>query len=101
MTPLLLLLLPAAWAQLTAPVDLTQNFDENTIYWGGNKPMTFSYVKNEETKGVWTATRDFTGSEQLGTHMNAPFHYNKNGWRIGDIPFQRFFGKGMLGVNIW
>lgn len=42
----------------------------------------------------WLARNVFETAEHGGTHMDAPYHFNKNGWQIGDIPFERFFGKG-------
>lgn len=91
---LFLCLLPLVLGAITDPVDLTKYFDENTVYWAGFKKFNHTQTKEGNVNGYWEATREFEASEHGGTHMDAPYHFNKKGWRIGDIPFHRFFGKG-------
>lgn len=42
----------------------------------------------------WASSNEFEAAEHGGTHMDAPYHFNKEGWKVDDIPFERFFGKG-------
>jgi kynurenine formamidase len=34
--------------------------------------------------------------EHCGTHMDAPAHFAEGKWRIGDVPFQRLIGPGVV-----
>lgn len=42
----------------------------------------------------WASSNEFEAAEHGGTHIDAPYHFNKEGWKVDDIPFERFFGKG-------
>lgn len=91
-TVLFLCLLPLALGDIKDPVDLTKQLVENTVYNTG--ASKFNHTQTKEGDGFLVATKEIEASKHGGTHMDAPFHFNKKGWRIGEIPFQRFFGKG-------
>ncbi|GLV44973.1 Cyclin A [Carabus blaptoides fortunei] len=79
------------------PVDLTWNFDNNTIYWVGVQPFTFTKVLAEFTKGnFWLAMNEFCAGEHGGTHIDAPYHFNKEGLKVGDIPLERLIAHGVV-----
>jgi kynurenine formamidase len=40
------------------------------------------------------ADNTYEASEHVGTHIDAPFHMVEDGWKVGDIPLQRFFVPG-------
>jgi kynurenine formamidase len=52
-----------------------------------NKPFvkSFNYRYADNT---------YISSEHAGTHLDAPFHMVEDGWKVGDIPLQRFFVPG-------
>ena len=35
-------------------------------------------------------------SSHTGTHLDAPYHFDKNGLKIHQIPLDRLFGKAIL-----
>jgi len=45
------------------------------------------------------ATNTFETAEHVGTHMDAPFHFGEDGWKVGDIPLERLFVPGELRVS--
>lgn len=51
---------------------------------------------NTSDDGGWYAANSFESGEHGGTHMDAPYHFYKSGWQIGDIPLERLIGKGRL-----
>lgn len=51
---------------------------------------------NTSDDGSWYAANSFESGEHGGTHMDAPYHFYKSGWQIGDIPLERLIGKGRL-----
>jgi kynurenine formamidase len=40
------------------------------------------------------ADNTYNASEHVGTHIDAPFHMVEDGWKVGDIPLERFFVPG-------
>ena len=39
---------------------------------------------------------DYSGNEHCGTHMDAPSHFYKDNWPIGDIPVERFIAPAVV-----
>ncbi|KAF5293754.1 hypothetical protein FQA39_LY03239 [Lamprigera yunnana] len=75
------------------PIDLTWPFNENTISWGTTQQFVFTNKTVQEDP--WYAENDFAVSEHAGTHLDAPYHVLKSGWKIGDIPLSRLTGPGI------
>lgn len=75
-------------------IDLTHTIhDDIQIYPGDPKPSI--------NRGL-THEKDYCHVDLLklgshtGTHIDAPYHFLKNGQRIDEIPVQRFIGSGVL-----
>ncbi|KAF6208240.1 hypothetical protein GE061_016692 [Apolygus lucorum] len=99
---ILLVVLAEVWcltlgALPSGPIDLGYGYDEKTIeYPGGEK---FNYRKmwaGNNPAGVFYAANDFATAEHCGTHLDAPYHFNKNGRKVGDIPLDRLITKAIL-----
>lgn len=71
-------------------IDLSYPFDEDTVYWVDSIPFRFTRKMSTEVY----AANEFEVSEHGGTHFDAPYHFNKEGWKVGDIPIDRFFVNG-------
>ncbi|GLH00586.1 Uncharacterized protein GBIM_06923, partial [Gryllus bimaculatus] len=39
---------------------------------------------------------DFCVGEHTGTHLDAPFHFNKDGWTVEEIPLERLISNGIF-----
>lgn len=39
---------------------------------------------------------EFQAGEHGGTHFDAPYHFNKNGWKVGEVPLERLITKGAV-----
>ena len=75
-------------------IDLTQTIhDDIQIHPGDPKPSIRRGLTHE---------KDYCHVDLLklgshtGTHIDAPYHYLKDGQRIDEIPVQRFIGSGIL-----
>jgi kynurenine formamidase len=75
-------------------IDLTHTIhDDIQIYPGDPKPLI--------SRGL-THEKDYCHVDLLklgshtGTHIDAPYHFFKDGQRIDEIPVQRFIGNGIL-----
>ncbi|RZF48664.1 hypothetical protein LSTR_LSTR010754 [Laodelphax striatellus] len=96
---LLLAVLLEVGFSLPRKIDIGHAFDENTIFWVGKSPFT---VTNKNASGSsmphtpFYASNDFSISEHAGTHLDSPFHFNKLGWNVADIPLQNLLVEGIL-----
>jgi len=77
-------------------LDLTYSLNERGPYWpgGGYFPFTTEPLASIETHGVFS--QSYRTPEHLGTHVDAPAHFEKGEWTIDRIPVERFFGPGVV-----
>lgn len=54
---------------------------------------TFGEVKGTGSNG-WYATEGFSTSEHCGTHLDAPYHFYQEGWKLDEIPLERMIVEG-------
>ncbi len=78
-------------------VDLTYPFSEETHHWPTAKPFHLEKVSEGRTPaGYWYSSYDYSGSEHVGTHMDAPFHFAEGKWTAEQIPLARTMGPGVV-----
>ena len=78
-------------------IDLTHPFNEKTIYWPTNKGFTLHKVGAGITaKGYFHAGYSFEAPEHGGTHLDAPYHFNENGWTVEKIPLDNLVGEACV-----
>lgn len=68
-------------------VDLTYDFDAQTIYWPTAKP--FDWQKESwgpSPKGYWYAAARYAASEHGGTHLDSPIHFAQGKETADQIP---------------
>jgi kynurenine formamidase len=74
-------------------IDLTYQFDENTIYWPTAKG--FEWKKDAwgiSAGGYWYASASFCTSEHGGTHLDSPLHFGEGKLSTAEIPVSRLIG---------
>ena len=67
--------------------------------WPGNEIYEFESVRSM-ARGNVNNSGIFRMHEHYGTHIDAPFHFNANGPKIGELPFDRFFYERPLLLDI-
>src|SRR5262249_40867543 len=78
-------------------IDLTHPFDEQTIYWPTEKGFVFEKEFDGMTdKGYFYAAGKFSAPEHGGTHIDAPFHFNREGKTVDQIPPEQMIGEAVL-----
>ncbi|CAH0564195.1 unnamed protein product [Brassicogethes aeneus] len=76
-------------------VDLSYSFNNNTNYWPTSTNFKFiKKVEGHRDDNSWYAMYDFAAGEHGGTHLDAPYHFNENAWKLGEIPFNRLISQG-------
>ncbi len=78
-------------------VDLTYPFSEETHHWPTAKPFHLEKVNEGRTPaGFWYSSYNYSASEHVGTHMDAPFHFAEGKWTVEQIPLARTIGPGVV-----
>jgi kynurenine formamidase len=81
----------------TKLVDLTYPLDEQTVFWPTNKPFTWEKAAWGRTaNGYWYASGDFSMSEHVGTHIDAPIHFAEGQLGVDEIPLQKLIGPAIV-----
>lgn len=78
-------------------VDLTYTFDSHTVYWPTEKPFEHKFEKKSDTpQGYFYSSAKYAAPEHGGTHMDAPFHFNKNGLTADQVPLTDCIGPAVV-----
>jgi kynurenine formamidase len=104
MKALLILIWSLTWTVSTADaidekklIDLTYSFSEETLHWPTAKPFRLEKVNEGRTaQGFWYSSYNYSGSEHVGTHLDAPFHFAEGKWTTEQIPLERTIGPGVV-----
>jgi len=84
---------PMDYAEVTTPMDLTHPLDTNALEWPNNTAFIHENVTGDEERGYFYASQDIRMGEHVGTHMDAPYHLNRNGHKVSSCI--RLFSKRM------
>jgi kynurenine formamidase len=78
-------------------VDLTYPFSAETHHWPTAKPFHLEKVSEGLTPGgFWYSSYNYGGSEHVGTHLDAPFHFAEGKWTTEQIPLSRTIGPAVV-----
>ena len=78
-------------------VDMTYPFAADTLHWPTAKPFHLEKVNEGKTpQGYWYSSYNYSGSEHVGTHLDAPFHFAEGKWTTEQIPLARTIGPAMV-----
>lgn len=73
-------------------IDLTHTITPNIPYFPSQTRFNFTQIfagwVNDE-KPFFYSTNAFTTSEHMGTHLDAPYHFYTEGWKVDEIPLER------------
>ena len=78
-------------------IDLTYPFSAETHHWPTAKPFYFEKVaEGRAPGGYWYSSYNYGGSEHVGTHLDAPFHFAEGKWTTEKVPLSRLIGPGAV-----
>lgn len=78
-------------------VDLTYPFSSETHHWPTAKGFRLEKVAEGRTPaGFWYSSYNYSASEHVGTHLDAPFHFAEGKWTTEQIPLDRTIGPGVV-----
>ena len=78
-------------------IDMTHAFASDTLHWPTAKPFQLDTVAEGRTpQGYWYSSYNYSGSEHVGTHLDAPFHFAEGGWTTEQIPLEKTIGPAVV-----
>jgi kynurenine formamidase len=86
---------PATETQI---VDLTHDFDENTVYWPTDtRGFQLEQVASGHTEGgFFYSANAFCTAEHGGTHIDAPIHFFEDGLAVNEVPLTNLVGPAVV-----
>jgi kynurenine formamidase len=77
-------------------IDLTYDFDENSVYWPTNVPFRHDTVSfGINASGYFYSSFRFSAEEHGGTHFDSPLHFAAGGRSIEQIPADELTGPAI------
>jgi len=79
-------------------VDLTHSIDRDTIFWPTER-RTFELTEEHKgltERGFFYAANRFCLPEHGGTHIDAPYHFARDGLAVGVLPVERLVGPAAV-----
>jgi len=78
-------------------VDLTYTFDEHTVFWPTEFPFHHEFEKYGETPGKYFySSARYSAPEHMGTHTDAPIHFNAHGITLDQVPLKHCIGSAAV-----
>ncbi|VDH99633.1 Hypothetical predicted protein [Mytilus galloprovincialis] len=78
-------------------VDLTHIHGNDSIYWPTHTGYELIYSQRGNFgDGLWVASYTLKTTEHLGTHLDAPVHFNQYSWTTHQIPIDHLVGPGVI-----
>jgi kynurenine formamidase len=78
-------------------VDLTQTFDQDTIYWPN--AQSFHWERESWGKspaGYWYTAGRYSASEHGGTHLDSPIHFGEGRETVDQLPLSKLIGPAIV-----
>jgi kynurenine formamidase len=78
-------------------IDMSHSFDDRTLYWPTAEAFRLDTVSVGDTEGGWfySAFR-YSAAEHGGTHLDAPYHFAREGAPVDEIPLGRLVGPAAV-----
>jgi kynurenine formamidase len=81
-------------------VDLTHDFAEDAVSFPRGQAFEHTPGFVGETRGgFFMSTYNYSSSEHVGTHLDAPVHFHKGGKSIEEIPIEQLMGEVIV-INV-
>ncbi len=87
----------SAMLQSAKWIDLTHDYDSNTVYWPTDVNFRHDTVFYGMTdKGYFYSSFKYAAEEHGGTHFDAPVHFHQGGLTIEQVPVSQLHGPLVL-----
>ncbi|MGN7386136.1 arylformamidase [Sporosarcina sp. SAFN-015] len=76
-------------------IDISQRLHNEIAEWPGDTPFSYE-VKFPKAETGSVNIGKMTTSTHMGTHIDAPFHYDDNGMKVHELPIDVYIGKARV-----
>ncbi|MGE7602114.1 arylformamidase [Peribacillus sp. NPDC097675] len=76
-------------------IDISQVLNEHTQCWPGDTPYSY-HLNAEITMGSSVNVGEIRMSTHLGTHIDAPFHFDNEGKKIIELDLELYIGPALV-----
>lgn len=76
-------------------IDITMNLSDSTPSWPGDTPFSYEIAWPMEKSGSVNVGK-IEASTHIGTHIDAPFHYDNNGMKTDELELSRYFANAVV-----
>lgn len=76
-------------------IDISMALDAKTPEWPGDVPFKFRLSVTQEQSGS-VNIGELSTSTHMGTHIDAPFHYDDNGLKVEELPLDIYLTKAQV-----
>lgn len=76
-------------------LDISQRLDNRTAGWPGDTPFTYSLAWTKAESGSVNVGK-ITMSTHIGTHIDAPYHFDSEGKRVIDLDPELYVGAARV-----
>lgn len=77
-------------------LDMSYDLSEESAHWPTGSGFSRSnVVKKYQPAGFWYHNEDVSFPEHISTHLDAPSHFDENGWTVDQIPLTHLIGPAV------
>ena len=76
-------------------IDISQLLHNGIAEFPGDTPFSYEVAFSKEETGSANIGK-LTSSTHIGTHIDAPFHFDNNGKRVIDLPIDLYIGRARV-----
>ena len=76
-------------------IDISMSLDAQTPEWPGDVPFNFRLSVTKKQSGS-VNIGELSTSTHMGTHIDAPFHYDENGLKVNELPLDIYLTKAQV-----
>lgn len=76
-------------------IDISQPLQNNIAEWPGDTPFSYEVAYTKTETGSVNIGKLST-STHMGTHIDAPFHFDDNGMKVLDLPIDIYIGRARV-----
>lgn len=76
-------------------IDISMELSNGTPEWPGDMPFSYELSVTKEQSGSVNVGK-LQSSTHIGTHVDAPFHYDDQGIKIDELPLEIYMSKAQV-----
>ncbi|MGD7045175.1 arylformamidase [Jeotgalibacillus proteolyticus] len=76
-------------------IDISMELSQESAVWPGDTLFQYEVVWDIEESGSVNVGK-IESSTHMGTHIDAPFHYDQNGKKVDELSLERYISKALV-----